>query len=163
MKKTNIILAIVISVFVISAIAILVIAIGNNDDKEEIPVNVDFTALSSEIKDSTSFDRTKLQEITIEDLETEFGIQKDWIKQVIGEKPYVNVTSSMYVIIEVTEGNVENVVNALKAYGDSYDEMWKDYLTEEYELVKNRQIGSKGNYVYLIVCDYPQNIVDLIK
>ena len=55
MKKTNIILAIVISVFIISAIAILVIAIGNNDDKEEIPVNVDFTALSLEIKDSTMF------------------------------------------------------------------------------------------------------------
>lgn len=163
MKKTNIILAIVISVFIISAIAILVIAIGNNKEVEDTPVNVDFAALSSEIKDSTSFDRTKLQEITSEELETEFGIQKDWIKQVIGEKPYVNVTSSMYVIIEVTDGNVENVVNALKAYGDSYDEMWKDYLTEEYELVKNRQIGSKGNYVYLVICDYPQNIVDLIK
>lgn len=163
MKKTNVILAIVISVFIISAIAILVIAIGNNKEEEKVPVNIDFTALSSEIKDSTSFDRTKLQEITIEELETEFGIQKDWIKQVIGEKPYVNVTASMYVIIEVTEGNVENVVNALKTYGDSYDEMWKDYLTEEYELVKNRQIGSKGNYVYFVVCDYPQNIVDLIK
>ena len=163
MKKTNVILAIVISVFIISAIAILVIAIGNNKDEEKIPVNVDFTALSSEIEESTSFDRTKLEKITAEDLVADFGIEHAWVKQVIGEKPYVNVTASMYVIIEVTEGNVENVKNALVTYGNNYDEMWKDYLTEEYELVKNRQIGSKGNYVYLVVCDYPQNIVDLIK
>lgn len=163
MKKTNVILAIVISVFIISAIAILVIAIGNNKDEEKIPVNVDFTALSSEIEESTSFDRTKLEKITAEDLVADFGIEQAWVKQVIGEKPYVNVTASMYVIIEVTEGNVENVKNALVTYGNNYDEMWKDYLTEEYELVKNRQIGSKGNYVYLVICDYPQNIVDLIK
>lgn len=163
MKKTNVILAVVISIFIISAIAILVIAIGNNNEDDKVPVDIDFTALSSDIEESNSFDRTKLQKITIEELETEFGIPKEWVSQVIGEKPYVNVTASMYVIIEATEGNVENVENALKTYGESYDEMWKDYLTEEYELVKNRHIGSKGNYVYFIVCDYPQNIVELIK
>ena len=46
-----------------------------------------------------------------------------------------------------TDGNTNNVINAFKEYGNKYDEMWKDYLAEEYEIVKNRQIGSKGNYV----------------
>ena len=104
-----------------------------------------------------------MKQITIEDLQNDFSINSEWVKQVIGQRPYVNVTSSMYVIVEVTEGNVDNVVSAFERYGESYDEMWKDYLTEEYELVKNRKIGAKGNYVYFIVSDYASDIVDLIK
>ncbi|MGN1013244.1 MAG: DUF4358 domain-containing protein [Clostridia bacterium] len=163
MKKTNIILGIVIAIFIICAVTILVTAIINNKEKETVPVNVDFTALSSNIEEITNMDNTKMQQISIEELQSEFNISPEWIKQVIGVKPYVNVSSSMYVIVEVTDGNTNNVINAFKEYGNKYDEMWKDYLAEEYEIVKNRQIGSKGNYVYFIVSDYSKDIIDLIK
>ncbi len=163
MKKTNIILGIVIAIFVICAIFILANAVINNKPDDTVPVNVDFTALSSEIEESTNFDSSKMKQVTMEDLQNEFLINNEWVKQVIGQRPYVNVTSSMYVIVEVTEGNVDNVVSAFEKFGESYDEMWKNYLTEEYELVKNRKIGAKGNYVYFIVSDYASDIVDLIK
>lgn len=163
MKKTNIILGIVIAIFIICAVTILVTAIINNTEKETVPVNVDFTALSSNIEEITNMDNTKMQQISIEELQSEFNISPEWIKQVIGVKPYVNISSSMYVIVEVTDGNTNNVINAFKEYGNKYDEMWKDYLAEEYEIVKNRQIGSKGNYVYFIVSDYSKDIIDLIK
>ena len=163
MKKTNIILGIVIAIFIICAVTILVTAIINNTEKETVPVNVDFTALSSNIEEITNMDNTKMQQISIEELQSEFNISPEWIKQVIGVKPYVNVSSSMQVIVEVTDGNTNNVINAFKEYGNKYDEMWKDYLAEEYEIVKNRQIGSKGNYVYFIVSDYSKDIIDLIK
>ena len=163
MKKTNIILGIVIAIFVICAIFILVNAVINNKPDDTVPANVDFTALSSEIEESTNFDSSKMKQVTTEDLQDEFLINNEWVKQVIGQRPYVNVTSSMYVIVEVTEGNVDNVVSAFEKFGESYDEMWKNYLTEEYELVKNRKIGAKGNYVYFIVSDYASDIVDLIK
>ena len=163
MKKTNSILGIVIAIFVICAIFILVNAVINNKPDDTVPVNVDFTALSSEIEESTNFDSSKMKQVTMEDLQDEFLINNEWVKQVIGQRPYVNVTSSMYVIVEVTEGNVDNVVSAFEKFGESYDEMWKNYLTEEYELVKNRKIGAKGNYVYFIVSDYASDIVDLIK
>ena len=163
MKKTNIILGIVIAIYVICAIFILVNAVINNKPDYTVPVNVDFTALSSEIEESTNFDSSKMKQVTMEDLQDEFLINNEWVKQVIGQRPYVNVTSSMYVIVEVTEGNVDNVVSAFEKFGESYDEMWKNYLTEEYELVKNRKIGAKGNYVYFIVSDYASDIVDLIK
>ena len=163
MKKTNIVLGIVIAIFFVCAIAILVIAWGNNKEEDTVPVNIDLSELSSEIEEITNFNSATMEKITTEDLEENFNIHSDWVKQVIGVKPYVNVSSSMYVIIEVTEGNVDNVMSALKEYGKSYDELWKDYLTEEYELVKNRQIGAKGNYVYFIVSDYAKDIVDLIK
>ncbi len=163
MKKTNVILGIVIAIFVICAVFILVNAVMSNKEDDTVPVNIDFAALSSEIEESTNFDSSKMKQITVEDLQNDFSINSEWVKQVIGQRPYVNVTASMYVIVEATDGNVENIVSAFEKYGDSYDEMWKDYLTEEYELVKNRQIGSKGNYVYFIVSDYANDIVDLIK
>lgn len=163
MKKTNIILGIVIAIFVICAVTVLVIAVVNSREKETVPVNVDFTALSLNIEEYTNMDSTKMQQLSIEDLEAEFNIKPEWIKQVIGVKPYVNISSSMYVIVETTEENINNVISAFKSYGNKYDEMWKDYLTEEYELVKNRQIGSKGNYVYFVVSDYAKDIVELIK
>ena len=163
MKKTNIILGIVIAIFIICAVTILVKDIINNTEIETVPVNVDFPALSSNIEEITNMDNTKMQQISIEELQSEFNISPEWIKQVIGVKPYVNVSSSMYVIVEVTDGNTNNVINAFKEYGNKYDDMWKDYLAEEYEIVKNRQIGSKGNYVYFIVSDYSKDIIDLIK
>ena len=52
---------------------------------------------------------------------------------------------------------------AFEEYGVAYENIWKDYLAEEYELVKNRKIGNKGNYVYFIIDTYAQDIIDLIK
>ncbi len=163
MKKTNVILGIVISIFIVCAVTVLVIAVKMNTEKETVPVNVDFELLSSNIEETTNMDSSKMQQITSEDLKSEFNINAEWVNKVIGEKPYVNISSSMYVIIEATDGNVDNIISAFNEYGIKYDEMWKDYLTEEYELVKNRLIGSKGNYVYFIVSDYAKDIVDLIK
>ena len=163
MKKTNVILGIVIAAFIIIAAVILLVAGLSNRESQKAPENVDFVALSNSIEEVTNLDPTKMEEITKEDLVNDFKLDESWIEEYIGEKQYLNISSSMYVIVKTTEENVDNVVNAFKEYGLSYDDMWKDYLTEEYELVKNRQIGSKGNYVYFVVSDYAKEIVDLIK
>lgn len=163
MKKTNIILGVVVACFVIVAATILIVAIVSNIPKETIPENVDLQALSDSIEEVTNMDSTKMQQITQEELINEFKLDESWIEEFIGEKPFLNISSSMYVIVKVKDGNVDNVLNAFKEYGNSYDDLWKDYLAEEYELVKNRSIGAKGNYVYFIVSDYSSEIVDLIK
>ena len=163
MKKTNVILGIVIAAFIIIAAVILLVAGLSNRENKKAPENVDFVALSNSIEEVTNLDPTKMEEITKEDLVNDFKLDESWIEDYIGEKQYLNISASMYVIVKTTEGNAENVVNAFKEYGVSYDEMWKDYLAEEYELVKNRSIGAKGNYAYFIVSDYANEIVDLIK
>ena len=163
MKKSNVVLGIVIAIFVIVAVTILIVAIKNNKEKETIPENVDFAALSESIEELTNVESDKMKQITREDLESEFNLDQTWVEEYIGQEPYVNISSGMYLIIKATDGNVENVENALKEYGKKYDEMWKDYLAEEYDLVKNRVIGAKGDYVYFIVSDYAKDIVDLIK
>ena len=70
MKKTNIVLAMVIAVFIICATIILVVAFQSNKEDNSVPVDIDFTALSSDIEESTNLDATKMSQITIEDLES---------------------------------------------------------------------------------------------
>ncbi len=163
MKKTNVILTCVIAVFVISAVIVLTVALMSNIEKDVVPVDLDLTLLSTNIEDSTDLDNANLQAITMEDLTDKFYIKQEWVKDFIGKVPSVNISSNMYIIIEATEGNVENIKQAFRDYGDTYEELWKDYLAEDYELVQNRKIGSKGNYVYFIVDVYSEDIVDLIK
>ena len=163
MKKTNVILTCVIAVFVISAVIVLTVALMSNIEKDVVPVDLDLTLLSTNIEDSTDLDNANLQAITMEDLTDKFYIKQEWVKDFIGKVPSVNISSNMYIIIVATEGNVENIKQAFRDYGDTYEELWKDYLAEDYELVQNRKIGSKGNYVYFIVDVYSEDIVDLIK
>ena len=163
MKKTNIILAIIIAVFVLSAAIILIIAVNNNKERETIPTDIDFETLSFNIEETTDFGDSKMENIILDDLVQDYGIYAEWVEEVIGKKPYVNVASKTYIIIKATEGNIQNVISALEDYGNNYENIWKRYLPEEYELVKARKIGSKGNYVYFIVDDYAEDIINLIK
>ena len=163
MKKTNVILTAVLAVFVISAVIILTVAVASNKEKEVVPVDLDLRLLSTNIEEATDLDSANLQPITLEDLIGNFKIDNSWVKNFIGKIPSVNISASTYVIIEATDGNVENIKNAFEEYGVEYESLWKDYLADEYELVQNRKIGSKGNYVYFIVDTYAQDIIDLIK
>ena len=90
-------------------------------------------------------------------------MDESWIKDFTGKVPSVNINSNTYIIVEATDGNVEKVKKAFEEYGVAYEDIWKDYLADEYELVQNRKIGAKGNYVYFIIDTYAQDIIDLIK
>lgn len=163
MKKTNVILTYVLAIFVIVAVVVLTVALVNNREKEVVPENLDLTLLSESIDEATDLDGANLQPVTIDDLKEKFQIDESWVKNFIGKIPSVNISSSMYIIIEATDGNVENIKQAFRTYGDSYEKLWSDYLAEEYELVQNRKIGSKGNYVYFIVDVYAEDVIELIK
>lgn len=163
MKKTNVILTAVLAVFVISAIIILTVAIASNKEKEVVPVDLDLKLLSTNIEEATDLDNANLEPITLEDLKEDFKMDESWIKDFTGKVPSVNINSNTYIIVEATDGNVEKVKKAFEEYGVAYEDIWKDYLADEYELVQNRKIGAKGNYVYFIIDTYAQDIIDLIK
>lgn len=163
MKKTNVILTAVLAVFVISAVIILTVAVASNKEKEVVPVDLDLKLLSENIEEATDLDDANLEPITLDTLKYEFKLDEGWVKDFVGKMPSVNISSNTYVIVEATDGNVDNIKKAFEEYGVAYENIWKDYLAEEYELVKNRKIGNKGNYVYFIIDTYAQDIIDLIK
>ena len=75
----------------------------------------------------------------------------------------MNVHASMFVIIKATDGKVEEVLQKVETYATNYEAQWERYLPEQFELVKNREVGKTGNYVYMIVAENASELVKNIK
>ena len=165
MKKRNIIL-IIISVVLVIIIGIALVVFlnynnGTSNKNENISISLD--ELDKKIEQTNEFEFLKMNAITDDEASAKFLIDKSKIKNIIGREPIVHTKSGMYVIIETDSDNIQDVKLALESYGSEYEEQWKTYLPDQYELVKNREIGVKGNYVYMIVSESPEKILELIK
>lgn len=165
MKKRNIILIIISIVLVIIIGIALVVFLnynnGTSNKNENISISLD--ELDKKIEQSNEFEFSKMNAITDDEASAKFLIDKSKIKNIIGREPIVHTKSGMYVVIETDLDNIQDVKLALESYGSEYEEQWKTYLPDQYELVKNREIGVKGNYVYMIVSESPEKILELIK
>ena len=104
-----------------------------------------------------------MQDVSKEVLRDNFKINDELVEEVVGKIPLINVHSSTYIVAKITTGNAEYVKGKFDEYGRKYEEQWRKYLPEEYELVKKRKIGIKGDYVYFIVSDSADEIVEMIK
>lgn len=158
MKVLVIVMLLVVIVFV-SAIYIYK-KIHTVNIKEEIILLED---LNLKIEDTNEFDISKMQDIDLDFASSTFLIEKDKIQGIIGKVPMINVKSSMYVVIEAEDENLQDIKLALESYATEYELQWSNYLPDQYELVKNRKIGIKDNYVYMIISENPDKIVSLIK
>jgi uncharacterized protein YpmB len=165
MKKRNIILIIISIVLVIIIGIALVIFLNYNNsisNKDE-NISISLDELDKKIEQTNEFEFLKMNAITDDEASAKFLIDKSKIKNIIGREPIVHTKSGMYVVIQTDLDNIQDVKLALESYGSEYEEQWKTYLPDQYELVKNREIGVKGNYVYMIVSESPEKILELIK
>lgn len=162
MKKRNIILIILTIVIIIACFVFMFSVLNNKNKKEEI-VEISLDELENKIENTDEFDFTKMQELDVENASAMFLVDSFKIKSLIGKVPIVNTKASMYVIIQADEDNLQDIKLALESYGTEYETQWKTYLPDQYELVKNREIGIISNYVYMIVSENPDKIVKLIK
>ncbi len=165
MKKRNIILIIIsIILVIIIGIALVVFLNYNNSisNKDE-NISISLDELDKKIEQTNEFEFLKMNAITDDEASAKFLIDKSKIKNIIGREPIVHTKSGMYVVIQTDLDNIQDVKLALESYGSEYEEQWKTYLPDQYELVKNREIGVKGDYVYMIVSESPEKILELIK
>lgn len=165
MKKRNIILIIisVVLVIIIGIALVVFLNYNNSTSNKNENISISLDELDKKIEQSNEFEFSKMNTITDDEASAKFLIDKSKIKNIIGREPIVHTKSGMYVIIETDSDNIQDVKLALESYGSEYEEQWKTYLPDQYELVKNREIGVKGNYVYMIVSESPEKILELIK
>ena len=160
MKKSIII---VISLLVVIILTLCIFVYINNDKEEVENITVSLSSLETKIQNIDEFDYSKMQDIDKEFATSTFLIDSSKIQDIIGKSPIINTTASMYVIIKAEELNLQEIQMALESYGVEYETQWSNYLPDQYELVKNRHIGIKGNYVYMIISENPEKIIELIK
>ena len=130
---------------------------------EENNVNIDLQALNTTLSSQPPFNELATMDITMDTLSSMYQITADEVDEVIGKMPMMNVQASMYLVIKAKDGAVDSVKTKVENYGTAYEEQWATYLPEQYELVKQRKTGVKGNYVYLIVSENAADLEALIK
>lgn len=165
MKKRNIILIIIsiILVIIIGIALVVFLNYNNSTSNKDENISISLDELDKKIEQTNEFEFLKMNAITDDEASAKFLIDKSKIKNIIGRQPIVHTKSGMYVVIQTDLDNIQDVKLALESYGSEYEEQWKTYLPDQYELVKNREIGVKGNYVYMIVSESPEKILELIK
>lgn len=165
MKKRNIILIIIsiLLVIIIGIALVIFLNYNNSTSNKDENISISLDELDKKIEQTNEFEFLKMNAITDDEASAKFLIDKSKIKNIIGREPIVHTKSGMYVIIETDLDNIQDVKLALESYGSEYEEQWKTYLPDQYELVKNREIGVKGDYVYMIVSESPEKILELIK
>lgn len=165
MKKRNIILIIIsiILVIIIGIVLVVFLNYNNSTSNKDENISISLDELDKKIEQTNEFEFLKMNAITDDEASAKFLIDKSKIKNIIGREPIVHTKSGMYVVIQTDLDNIQDVKLALESYGSEYEEQWKTYLPDQYELVKNREIGVKGDYVYMIVSESPEKILELIK
>lgn len=150
-----------IALVVIILIAVAIYFVVNQNKEEK--VNIDLQALNNTISTQPPFNELSTMDVTVETLGTMLQITADEVEEVIGKMPMMNVQASMYLVIKAKDGAVDSVKTKVENYGTAYEEQWATYLPQQYELVKQRKIGVKGNYVYLIISENAADLEALIK
>lgn len=158
MKKSLLITIIVVAVLVIGAIILFATEVIGNKN-----VELDLQQVSTNIVNNSAFKEMAAMDIDKETLTSLMEIEENQVEEVVGKFPMMNVHASMYVIIKAAEGKVDEVLQKVETYATNYEAQWATYLPEQYELVKNREVGKTGNYVYMIVAENANELVKNIK
>lgn len=157
-KRMVVILSIILVLLILTAGIILVVALKQNPKSEQ-----DINQLNTEMIAKGSFENARMQDITLSNLQDIFSISPDDVTAVIGKIPLLNISSSMYIVIQAKEGKASQIEAQLTAYGNRYETEWSSYMEDQYLLVKNRKIGIIDDYVYLLVSDTADDMESLLK
>lgn len=149
---------IIIAVVVVALIVVAYFVFGTKDNAKTL----DLAKISTEITNA-GFSEMASMEVDTEILSSYFQVDGSNVVAVYGKIPMMNVHASLYVLVEAAEGQAEVVKQQLETFGTSYEQQWARYLPEQYELVQNRKIGTIGNYVYMVISENADKLLDLIK
>ncbi len=103
-----------------------------------------------------------LRDVQGEELIQLYHLNKDDIEEAKVNMPMMNVQAHEIAIIKVKDGKVDAVKESIgKRHEDIYN-IWSQYLPNQFEMVKNKIIGTKGNYVYMIIAEDATKIENAI-
>lgn len=155
----KVIIGIIIAVVVVLLVVGMYFVFGN---KEKTSENLDLKTISDNIT-KAEFEEMSTMDVDKDTLSSYFQVDTANVEEVYGKVPMMNVQASMYVLVKATDGKAETVKASIEEFGKGYEQQWSRYLPEQYDLVKARKIGVKGDVVYLIIAENSDELVKLIK
>ena len=143
----------------IAVIAVVVVACSVFFGSKEINME----EVSAKIAEQGKFNEMAMQDIDQEYYQTYMSGNLENVEAITGKFPLMNIQSSMYLIIKAKEGTVDTVRQDIENFATTYEQRWATYLPEQYDYVKNRKVGTHGNYVYIIIAENAEELEKLVK
>ncbi len=114
-------------------------------------VSEELSALHTAIKEAYGEDGyVPNMPIDPEMLASIYGIDAAWVEEYVAEMPMIMTHVDTLIIVKPTEGNSENVMNALTAYHDYLVNDSMQYPMN-IEKVRASQVFEKGGYVFFVM------------
>ncbi len=112
--------------------------------------DVSIEELHTAIKDAYGEGYVPNMPIDAEMLASIYGIEAGWVEEFVAEMPMIMTHVDTLIIVKPTEGNTENVLDALNSY---YDYLNNDSMQYPMNIEKVRaaQVFEKGGYVFFIM------------
>lgn len=129
--------------------------------KEAKPKEVDLHETLAAILDDENM--PAMMEVEAEMLPDFYFFNSDDAKQFAIAMPLMNVKATEFILVEANEGHLDAVKAGVKKRLESLDEIWSQYLPDQYELVKNAQFVEAGNYYCVIIAENAEEIAKNIK
>lgn len=131
------------SIFVTAALLCLLIACGGTKQ-------ADFTKVSAEMK--TKITNTEMMDLSNEDLMPTYGIDSADVKQFSAYVDSTGIKGDEIVFFEGKDAAAaKRIKEKLDARYKQKEVEMKDYLPEEYAMLKKCNVNQNGNYVSMIV------------
>lgn len=83
-------------------------------------------------------------------LETIYGVKPEWIEEFVAEGPAMSAHVDTFIAIKATEGNADNVKNALEAYKQSNIESGLNYPMNMAK-IEQSQVYQIDDYVFYLL------------
>lgn len=93
-----------------------------------------------------------------------YGIEPEKLEEYIFAMSEEATSAETVVLMKVKEeGDVDAMCAALQVVVDEKRSEMKDYLPEQFEIVDKSSVKSKGSYVYLVISEHADTILDVIE
>lgn len=93
-----------------------------------------------------------------------YGIDPEKLEEYIFVMSEEATSAETIVIMKVKEeGDVEKISGALQVVVDEKRGEMENYLPEQFEIVDKSSVKSKGNYVYLVISESQDTIIQMIE
>lgn len=97
-------------------------------------------------------DLSGMYEASMEEFVNLYGVEESAIEDASLLAPMMIVNASEFALVKAkTEADVAKVVEGINKRVAALDEQWSTYLPDQYELVENHTIVTKGRYVFLMI------------
>ncbi len=123
---------------------------GENLGSTELKSNETLDKIHEEIKTAYGENYIPNMPFTAENLEEQFGVKAEWYDAAIAEGPVMSTHVDKFIGIHATEGNLENVQNALKKY---HETLLADTMQYPMNLLKIQAsvVETVGDYVFFVM------------